>query len=165
LSKKALMKFANIVNSGIDMFTKEGDCEDIRMGRTLGHSAIFVDCRDELEQQRFFPVNFNAYFTQSKKAKHRWFKDYVYHNVSHGNLQCCSDVPIVFHTIKPPKMYQLEYFSYNVHPFGLEKNITEILPRKLKINEIIKASDKHVLTPNFRNHTDYHNMTSSEIDE
>jgi hypothetical protein len=38
-------------------------------------------------------------------------------------------------------MYYLDHLIYHVHPFGLEKNFTESLPRKLKLEEIIEASD------------------------
>lgn len=147
------------------MFDGEGDCEDIRMGQILAHSAIFVDCRDELKQRRFFPVNFLAYLEHLTAPNHQWFYNYTYYNVSIGNLGCCSDVPIVFHNIKPPKMYFEEYFNYEIHPFGIDKNSSETLPRKLKLKEIIAESDTTVLTPNFREHVDYHNMTSSEMVE
>lgn len=147
------------------MFDDDGEFEDVRMGRILSHSAIFVDCRDELEQQRFFPVSFFAYMSYLTKSSYLWFYDYTYFNVTIGNLNCCSDVPIVFHKIKPKRMFLMEFLFYHLHPFGVDKNSTEKLPRKLKLSEIIEASDKKVQTPNFRDHLDYHNLTSSEIDE
>lgn len=162
LSKKALKKFAKLVNQ-TDMFDGEGDCEDVRMGRILSHEAIFVDCRDELQQRRFFPVTFKAYLKHSNKPSHQWFYNYTYYNVSHDGLRCCSDVPVVFHNIKPERMYLSEYFIYHVHPFGVDKNTTEKLPRKFKLDEIITASDKRSFSSYFIDHEDYHNMTSSEF--
>jgi hypothetical protein len=163
LSRKALMKFAELVKK-TDMFDDEGEFEDVRMGRILSHSAIFVDCRDEFLQRRFLPVSFGAYLQHLDKPSYQWFYYFTYYNVSIGDLNCCSDVPIAFHVVKPKRMFLLEYLIYKVHAFGVDKNSRKSMPRKLKIEEIIAASDKRVFSPNFRDHVDYHNMTSSEYD-
>jgi glycoprotein-N-acetylgalactosamine 3-beta-galactosyltransferase len=159
LSKKALIKFANLARNDSKFLSGVG-AEDVGMGQALAHSAIFVDCRDELKQKRFFPLQFDESFKTYKPDF--WYYRYRYYNYTRGSLSCCSDVPIAFHYIKPEKMFLLEYLIYRVHPFGLEKNLTETLPRKLKIEEIIKASDAKSLSPNFVNHTDYHQLDSDE---
>lgn len=161
LSRKALVKFADIVAKDGSLFTPDGPNEDLSMGDALAHSAIFVDCRDQLLQRRFFPLGFEYHINNLDPSF--WYKNYAYYNVTQGSLNCCSDIPISFHYITPPAMYQLEYFVYHVHPFGIEKNFTESLPRNLTLKEIIEASDTKSFSPNFRNHTDFHNMSSSEI--
>lgn len=159
-----MIKFAKLVNKS-SIFDDEGDCEDVRMGSILSHSAIFVDCRDNM-RERFFPIPLIGYLKKSEKTSNQWFKTYTYYNVSHGTLDCCSDVPIAFHALKPAnKLYAVEYFAYNVQIFGVDKYFTENLPKKLKLQEIIKKSDKKSFSKNFEDHLDYHNMTSSEIDE
>lgn len=45
------------------------------------------------------------------------------------------------HYILAPEMHFLEYIIYNVHPFGVDKNSTEKLPRKLRIEEVVKAGE------------------------
>lgn len=45
-------------------------------------------------------------------------------------------------------MYSFEYFFYHVHPFGLDKNFTEVLPRKPPLDEVIARSD----IPGFGSH-------------
>lgn len=145
------------------MFSEDGQSEDVRMGRTLSHSAIFVDTQDELQQQRFFPIKMFNLVKVSENPLGDYYLNYTYYNVSNDGLRCCSDVSIGFHYTKPKEMHSLDYFIYKVYPFGSDKNLTEKFPRKLKLNEIIKASDRKVYTPNFRDHIDYHNMTSSEM--
>jgi hypothetical protein len=126
-----------------------------------------VNTLDELQQQRFFPLPVEFIFKPlSPEAQAKYFYDkYTYYNTTYESMSCCSDVPIAFHYIKPPKMYFIEYLGYQIHPFGVTKNATEKRPRKLKLDEIIRASDVKVHTPNFRDHVDFHNMTSSEMDE
>jgi hypothetical protein len=59
-------------------------------------------------------------------------------------------------------MQALQYFVYHVHPFGLKKNLTEKLPRKLGLNEIIAASDIKGWGSDFIDHKPVHNLDSSE---
>lgn len=148
-----------------DLFDTDGFGEDVRMGKILSHSAIFVDTRDELKRQRFFNVALHSYLGNYDRASFHWLHNYTYYNDSLQGLERFSDHPITFHYTKPGEMHLLDYFIYKIHPFGIEKNITENLPRKLRIDEIIAASDKKVDTPNFRDHVDFHNMTSSEMKE
>lgn len=163
MSRKAVIKFAEIVNEDDTIFPPNGEYDDLTLGQALGHDVIQVDCRDAHQEERFFPLPIE-YFMDSSPALYGvdWFQEYNYYNYSHGDLKCCSDVPIAFHYITPSELYRLEYFVYHVHPFGVEKNITETLPRLLELSEIIAASDAKSFAPNFMNHTDYHNMTSSE---
>jgi glycoprotein-N-acetylgalactosamine 3-beta-galactosyltransferase len=165
LSKKALKKFsekliynATVCDSNLTTFA-----EDLQLGRCLVHSAIFVDCRDEFQQKRFFPVSVTEHLKpKSEINPNFWYVKNQYHESQQGSLSCCSDVPIAFHYIAPKEMYLFEYLIYRVHPFGLEKNLTKTLPRKLKLEEIIEASDVKSLSPNFVNHTDYHQLDSDE---
>lgn len=161
LSRKALIKFAEIVKRDPSYFTPDGAYEDMRMGRALAHSAIFVDSRDEMHRERFFPLPLHVLIRHNFTPDF-WLSNFDYYKFKAGNLSGCSDVPIAFHYIKPPELYNLEYLIYKVHPFGLEKNLTEVFPRKLLLNEIIVASDFKSSAPNFVKHEDYHNMTSSE---
>lgn len=161
MSKKTLIKFAKLVKDDTTLFTPDGGFEDVRMGRALGHSAIFVDSRDEMKQERFFPMSL-LHFLEKSYLPIKWFNKSRYFEYIQGS-KCCSDVGISFHYIDAKELYKLEYFIYNVHPFGVEKNLTETLPRKLSLDEIIAASDAKSSASDSQNHTDYHNMTSSEM--
>lgn len=57
-----------------------------------------------------------------------------------GDLRCCSDTFTMMHYVPGSKMYSLEYYTYIVHPFGIDKNSTEVLPRKIPLEEIIARS-------------------------
>lgn len=161
LSRKALIKFVEIVKRDSTLFSPDGAYEDVRMGKALGHSAIFVDSRDEMNRERFFPLPIHV-LIRYKFAPDNWFVLADYYRFKPFNLSGCSDVPILFHYIKPHEMYNLEFMIYHVHPFGIDKNQTEIIQRKLNLDEIIVASDVDSLAPNFIKHKDFHNLTSSE---
>lgn len=91
-----------------------------------------------------------------------WYTKYQYYTVPQGNLSCCSDTPAAFHYIAPHEMYFLDYLILKVHPFGLQKNLTEHLPRKLKLEEVIQAADVESPSPNYRQHEIVHNIENDE---
>lgn len=161
LSRKALIKFAEIVRGDPSHFTPDGPWEDLSMGKALAHSAIFVDCRDEMQRERFFPIPLVGVI-ENDVPPDFWYLLYNYYRVDSNGLDGYSDVPVGFHYIRPEELYALDYLIYQVHPFGVEKNLTEALPRKLSLEEIIKASDFESQAPNFVKHEFYHNLTSSE---
>lgn len=161
MSRKTLIKFAEIVRRDPSFFTPDGAYEDVRMGKALAHSAIFVDSRDEMHRERFFPLPLTTLITNHFAADF-WYSTSNYYKVNPNGLDGYSDVPIAFHYIKPEQLYALEYLIYHVHPFGFEKNLTEVLPRKLSLKEIIAASDIESQALKFIKHETYHNMTSSE---
>lgn len=100
-----------------------------------------------------------------KKRPDYWYFDRLYYEVAQGSSSCCSDVAITFHYTKPRDMYLLEYLIYHHHPYGLEKNLTEALPRKLSLSEIIAASDARNPALNdlyITTNTNVHYLESSE---
>lgn len=162
MSRKALSKFAKIVRASYhDLFYPDSYIEDVEMGRALRHQAIFVESRDENRQERFFHLAVG--YHMEKERADWWFFHNMYYNVAQGGTKGVSDVPIMFHYIDPRTMYQMNYFIYYVHPFGLEKNLTETLPRKLSLKEIIAGSDVKSFSRFTVNHTDRHDMDPSEI--
>lgn len=160
LSKKALKKFGEKLFYNFTVCHANGADEDMEMGRCLSHSAIFLDCRDELHQKRFFPVSILSQFQEN--IKKWWYPDKVYYKVTQGNLNCCSDTSVSFHYQSPKKMHRLEYYVYNVDIFGLDANANETLPRKFTLNEIIAASDARDASMNYPEHKDYHDIEESE---
>ena len=163
MSQKSVEKFAELVDK-VDFFDEYKASEDVSMGRLLSHSALFTDCRDELQQERFFPINLPTIIKKPTFPK-SFFFNYSYYNVSYGNLRCCSDVGVAIHYVNPKAVFSLQYLIYRMHPFGITKNLTEKLPRKLKIKEIIAASDIKSYAPYYKVHDIYHNFTSSEMNE
>jgi glycoprotein-N-acetylgalactosamine 3-beta-galactosyltransferase len=119
-----------------------------------------VNEMDELNQKRFFPIGLDGYFQDD--IVEDWYKDYLWYNTSMGSLSCCSDTFAAMHYVSVQEMHTLEYFVYHVHPFGMDKNSTETLPRKLSIDEIIAASDKKGFGREYTDHKPIHNFDSDE---
>lgn len=138
------------------------ESEDLEMGRCLAHHAIFVDCRDELHQKRFFPVGVEEHMKKTVDPQY-WYTRYQYYHVQQGNTSCCSDTAAEYHYINPREMRAIDYFIYKVHPFGLDDHRSESLPQKLSLKEIIAASDSRSSSPNFRTHNNDHHIDPDEF--
>jgi glycoprotein-N-acetylgalactosamine 3-beta-galactosyltransferase len=162
LSKKALQKFiTKIMTNGTICRSNGGGSEDLEMGKCLQHHALAIDGRDSLHQQRFFPLGVERHMKKSVN-KTFWYQKYQWFNVTQGSTKCCSDTLAAAHYIKPKEMIFLEYLIYHLHPFGLEKNLTESLPKKLSLQEVIKEADVRSYSPNYKAHQTYHNI---DVDE
>lgn len=164
LSKGALKKFVTqIIPNATQCRMIEMGAEDMEMGICLNQNAIFVDERDENQQKRFFPTGFIYDHLYKEVNPDYWYVKMQYYDSPQGSLDCCSDVPIAFHYVKPEEMHYIQYFTRNVHPFGVSKNITETLPRKLSLEEIIRASDMESNSVNFKPHQNVHNIDTDEL--
>jgi hypothetical protein len=69
-----------------------------------------------------------------------WYYSMMYYDTPQGSIDCCSDTIAQIHYVKPKEMYLFEYLVYRVHPFGLEKYVSETLPQKLPMKEILRRS-------------------------
>jgi len=161
LSKKALKKFATFISRNDTFCDIKQEAGDVMVGRCMKKFAIFVDARDSENQKQIFPAGMIIHM-KHKKPDLKWYFQYLYRNVTQGGLNCCSDVFIGAHYVKPKKMYLMDYLIYNVHPFGLMKNLTEVLPRKLSLDEIIESSDKKSFATNFVPHEAVHYIDDDE---
>lgn len=93
-----------------------------------------------------------------------WFFQKAYYDFPHNSLSCCSETPAGFHYVKNAKeMYTMDYYTYQVHPFGIDKNCDEKLPRKLTLKEILDASDIASNSTLYIKHEFYHDIESSEV--
>lgn len=163
LSKKAVEKFVTKLmhNEEVCKLSEEG-AEDLELGKCLENSTIFIDERDELKQKRFFPVGVNEHLNEQNENVSYWYDQMLYYDVKYGSLECCSDTFVNSHYITPRQQYMLNYLIYNVHPFGLQKNVSETLPPKLTFDEILKASDVASNASDFQSHAIFHDLESSE---
>lgn len=126
----------------------------------MGNFAIHVDTRDELKQKRFFPVGAQEHIKHNYD-KSMWYYMQSYYESERG-LDCCSDTVIGMHYIDPKQFYFLEYLIYRASAFGVYKNVTEVLPRKLELQEILNASDVQSNAEWYENHEMIHYLTDSE---
>lgn len=162
LSKKALEKFVTkIMKNDTICRTDGGGSEDLEIGKCLQHHTLAIDGRDMSLQQRFFPIGVEYLMGREFNSKF-WYEKYQWFNVTRGNLNCCSDTVAALHYIKPLEMHFLEFLIYHLHPFGLKKNVTETLPPKLTLNELIETANAKSFSPNYRAHKIIHYMDDDE---
>jgi glycoprotein-N-acetylgalactosamine 3-beta-galactosyltransferase len=163
LSKKALEKFVTKLMHNKDACRMQNDgAEDLELGICLQNSTLFVDERDELKQKRFFPAGIYEHFNRKDENISYWYDQMLYYDSKYGGLDCCSDTSIGFHYVTPEEMYILDYLIYRVHPFAVAKNLTEVLPRKLTMQEVIESSDVPSNATDFVKHFVHHNFEESE---
>jgi glycoprotein-N-acetylgalactosamine 3-beta-galactosyltransferase len=135
LSRQAVKNFVQVAQTNPSQCFINGTVEDWEMGRCLTHNAVFLMDHDEKNQKRFFPLSIDEHLVPKEKVTFDWwYRERAYFEVEQGDLDCCSETAIAFHYISPPLMYELEYFIYKVHPFGVET--IDKLPEKLLLNEI-----------------------------
>lgn len=120
-----------------------------------------MDGLDEIGQKRFFPLSVNIHFEKALNPKD-WYSSYLWNNVTQGGLECCSDTFVEMHYASPGEMKKLEFLIYNLHPFGVQKNLTESLPRKFALSEIVNSSDKISYAKNYRKHPITHQFDDDE---
>lgn len=162
LSKKALQKFVTqIMTNDAICRSNSGGSEDLEMGKCLQHEALAIDGRDVLNQQRFFPIGAERHMKKII-VKPTWYEKYQWFNVTQGGVKCCSDTFAMAHYINPKEMNFMEYLIYQLHPFGVEKNFTETLPRKLSLKEVIQQADAKSFSPNYRAHNISHHIEDDE---
>lgn len=131
---------------GFDGRSETGS-EDFNIGICLLNHAVFVDCRDDEKQKRFFPVGIETHLWGREDMGYWFFQD-IYYNTTQGNLNCCSDKLVQMHYISPQELYGIDYFIYHVQPFGFETN--EDLPVKLTLDEVIARSNVESVRRKFK---------------
>jgi glycoprotein-N-acetylgalactosamine 3-beta-galactosyltransferase len=164
LSKKALTKFVTLLAFNETICQQADDeMDDVIVGQCLKKHAIFIDARDDKNQKQIFPIGVEDHMSVGNVDMSYWYWEYLWRNVTQGGLDCCSDIFIGSHYISPQEMSLMEYLIYNMHPFGLQKNLTETLARKLSLDEIVAASDaKNVFSPNYKEHEHIHYLDDDE---
>jgi hypothetical protein len=155
-SKKALINFHKLAGNSSFCFQNDDTNEDVLTGNCLSKHAFFVDDRDEKDQKRFFPLKVSAHLIENDAGDLYWYSRYMWGNQTKKGLDCCSDLLIEIHYVSPVEMIILDAYIYYVHPFGISKNVSEKLPRKLSLAEIVASSDSISSSPNFKPHEGTH---------
>lgn len=163
LSKKALEKFVTQVlpNGTLCRNTDGEGAEDMELGRCLKNIVLAGDERDEFNEKRMFAASMTEHLRPEKDMNY-WYDRNQYFEFAQGNLSCCSQYSVGFHYITPQEMYFFEYLTRHVHPFGLDSNVNETLPRKFTFEEIVAKSDSESNSPNFKKHEFVHHFDHDE---
>jgi len=117
-SKQTLADFVNIMKDPSKCKLKSF-AEDAEVGVCLRKINTHPgDTRDELGRETFHPFSPAYHLIPGSIPKGNWLHSYNKWAVKVGP-DCCSDHSIAFHYITPNQMYELEYFIYHLHPFGI----------------------------------------------
>ncbi|CAG0898586.1 unnamed protein product [Darwinula stevensoni] len=76
------------------------------------------DSRDELGRWRMFPFDPEHHLISGLIEEYSWLWIDAYSAHAEG-LGCCSDTAVSFHYVSPNLMYILEYFIYQLRPYGV----------------------------------------------
>ena len=162
LSRKAVEKFVTNLHSK-KCREDDGGSEDFEMGICLQENALFIDGHDEFGEKQFFPVGVTDHMSYNKLDYNYWYVKNQWYNSTQGGLKCCSKFIACMHYIEPTQMYRYNYLINNVYPFGLSKESSQELPKKLTFQELIELADEKSYSPNYVEHKNIHNFDKDEV--
>ncbi|KAK4320648.1 hypothetical protein Pmani_008481 [Petrolisthes manimaculis] len=120
LSREALRRFVEeAIPNPKKCRQDHGGAEDVEIGKCMQNIGVQAgDSRDSLGRGRFFPFIPEHHLVPGHIGPNNWYWDWIYYPAKVG-LECCSDTAVSFHYVPPNKMYELEYFLYYLHPYGI----------------------------------------------
>lgn len=87
----------------------------------------------------------------------------MFYDIAPQGLSCCSDLPIELHWLKDSKeLYLVEYLTYKAGVFGLDKNPSDVLPRKVTFNEILAMGNAQSNSSRWTPHDLVHHIDKDE---
>ncbi len=131
LSREALRRFVTVGLADPNHELCRGDdggAEDVEMGVCLQNLNVTGgDSRDENGKPRFMALSPESIIVPGSKDPEHWYWKTQFYPAEDGE-NCCSETTIAFHYVSPHLMYVLDFFTYKLRVFGLQKpEITGIL--------------------------------------
>lgn len=134
LSKEALRRFVTAFKE--KTCTHSSSVEDLALGKCMESIKVEAgDSRDPLGKETFHPFVPEHLLIRDYLPKDFWYWNYNYYPPVEGP-GCCSDLTVSFHYVDSTKMYELEYFTYHLRPYGYKYRYNPILLEN--INKQIK---------------------------
>ncbi|XP_067648934.1 glycoprotein-N-acetylgalactosamine 3-beta-galactosyltransferase 1-like [Haliotis asinina] len=152
LSKEALRRYGE---RGHDpkLCRPDGGAEDVVLGKCMEKLGVrTVNTTDAFGRSRFHC------FTPENHVEGRypgWFYKYDANGAKKG-IDSISDYAITFHYVPPQKMYDLEFYIYQLRPYGIVSGTQEL-------NRRVKVKSQSQISPHGKRYRQRHSKSDSHV--
>ncbi|XP_062893097.1 glycoprotein-N-acetylgalactosamine 3-beta-galactosyltransferase 1-like [Mobula hypostoma] len=136
LSREALKRYVAAFKDGTCHHTSH--IEDVELGKCMEILGIAPgDSRDNHLRESFLPLSLENLLKKGHYGKDFWLWKFTNYTAKDGP-ECCSDLAISFHYVKPKFMHVLEFYIYHLRAVGYKYRKSTDFPDPAKVLEAPK---------------------------